>query len=234
MHGNDLACYQAYTAGALWGCPVTELSGTGLIADDLWLLAHSDVSGRPYVQPRALGLGLAGGLLSELVLAGALSVRHDDIAVLARRPPPDELLGRVLGQVAAEPAAHPVGELAYLARTAPADVAARLERSGYLAQDKGLLPWRGGRWRPTDRDSAFSPVLRVRAALDASRPLTIHAAMLAGLADACGLWFRLAQYLPALAVRPVHHAVAQLAPGLQELICQTEAAVDSAVLTHRI
>jgi hypothetical protein len=213
---------------------VTELGGTGLVADDLYLLAHNDVSGRAYVQPRALGLGLAGGLLCELVLAGAVSVHHDDIAVLARRPP-DELLARVLGQVAAEQEAHPVSEwLAYVARTAPADVAARLAASGYLTQGKSLLPWRGGRWVPTDRDSAFSPVLRVRAALDASRPLTIHAAVLAGLADACGLWFRLAQYLPGRAVRPVHHAVAQLAPGLQGLICQTKAAVDSAMLAHRL
>jgi hypothetical protein len=213
---------------------VTELSGTGLVADDLYLLAHSDVSGRPFVQPRALGLGLAGGLLSELVLAGAVSVRHDDIAVMGR-PPPDGLLVRVLGQVAAEPQAHPVREwLAYVARTGPADVAARLAASGYLAQDKSLLPWRGDRWRPTDRDSALSPVLRVRAALDANRPLTIHDAVLAGLADACGLWFRLAPYLPAKAVRPVHHAVAQLPPGLQDLISQTRAAVDSAVLAHRL
>ena len=213
---------------------MTELSGTGLVADDLYLLAHNDVSGKPYVQPRALGLGLAGGLLSELVLAGAVSVRHDDIAVMGR-PPPDELLVRVLGRVAAEQQAHPVSEwLAYVARTAPVDVAARLAASGYLAQDKGLLPWRGGRWVPTDRDSAFSPMLRVRAALDASRPLTMHAAVLAGLADACGLWFRLAPYLPAKAVRPVHHAVAQLPPGFQDLISQTRAAVDSALLAHRL
>jgi hypothetical protein len=205
-----------------------------MVADDLWLLAHSDVSGKPFVQPRALGLGLAGGLLSELVLAGALSVRHDDIAVV-RRPPPDELLVRVVRQVVAEPEAHPVADwLAYLARTAPADVAERLAASGYLAQAKSLLPWRDGRWRPTDRDSAFSPVLRVRAALDASRPLAIYDAVLAGLADACGLGFRLAPYAPARPLQPLRHAVAQLAPGLQELISRTRVAVDSAVLAHRL
>jgi Golgi phosphoprotein 3 (GPP34) len=215
---------------------VTDLSGTGLVADDLWLLAHSDVSGKPYMQPRALGLVLAGGLLAELVLAGAVSIRHDDIAVmLARRPPPDELLARVLGQVAGEPQAHPVGQwLAYLALTAPADVAARLAASGYLVQDKSPLPWRGARWVPTDRDSAFAPVLRVRAALDASRPLAVHDAVLAGLADACGLGSRLAPYAPARPLRPLHHAVAQLPPSLQDLISQARAAVDSAVLAHRL
>lgn len=214
---------------------MTELGGTGRVADDVYLLAHNDVSGKPYLQPRALGFGLAGGLLAELVLAGALRVRYDGITVLARRPPPDELLVRVLGQVAAEPAAYPVGEwLAYVARTAPAGVAVRLAGSGYLAPGKSLLPWRGGRWVPTDRDSAFSPVLRVRAALDASVPLTAYGAVLAGLADACGLGFRLAQYLPARAARPVHHAVAQLPPSLQDLIAQTRVAVASAVFAHRL
>jgi Golgi phosphoprotein 3 (GPP34) len=212
------------------------LSGTGRVADDVWLLAHNDVSGRPYVQPRAMGLGLAGGLLSELALTGALSVRHDGIVVMqARRPPPDELLVRVLSQMAREPVAHPVGEwLAYLARSAPADVAARLAASGYLAQGKSLLPWRGSRWRPTDRDSAFSPVLRVRAAADASRPLATCDAVLAGLADACGLGFRLAPYTPAQRARPLHNAVAQLPPGLRSLIACTRTAVDSAVLTRRL
>jgi hypothetical protein len=144
------------------------------------------------------------------------------------------LLCRVLGQLAGEPVAHPVGDwLAYLARTAPAGVAARLHACGYLAQGKGLLPWRGGRWRPTDRDSAFAPVLRVRAVLDAGQPLTAPGVMLAGLADACGLWFRLAQYTPNRALRPLHHAVAQLDPGLAGLISHTKTAVDSAVLAHR-
>jgi hypothetical protein len=212
-----------------------SLEGTGRIADDLWLLAHNDVTGRPYIQPRPMGLGLAAGLLAELSLAGAVSVRRDDITpVRVRRPPADELLLRVLGLLAGEPDAHPVADwLAYLARTAPSGVAARLAASGYLAEDKSLLPWRGGRWRPTDRDSAFSPVLRVRAVLDAGQPLTAHGVMLAGLADACGLGFRLAEYTPNRALRPLHHAVAQLDPGLAGLITHTKAAVDSAVLAHR-
>jgi Golgi phosphoprotein 3 (GPP34) len=212
-----------------------SLDGTGRVGDDLWLLAHDDVTGKPYVQPRPLGLGLAGGLLAELALAGAVNVRGDDITVLAvRRRPTDALLAQVLGQIEGEPDAHPVGEwLAYLARTAPAEVAARLEACGYLAQAKSLLPWRN-RWVPTDRDSAFAPVLRVRAVLDAARPLTASGVALAGLADACGLGFRLAYYAPGRPVRPLHQAIAQLAPGLQDLIAHTKAAVDSAVLAHRV
>ena len=38
------------------------LRGTGLVADDLYLLAHDGQTGRPLLQPRSLGIGLAGAL----------------------------------------------------------------------------------------------------------------------------------------------------------------------------
>jgi hypothetical protein len=43
---------------------VTGLSGTGRLADDLYLLAHHEITGKPHLQPRAAGLGLAGALLA--------------------------------------------------------------------------------------------------------------------------------------------------------------------------
>jgi Golgi phosphoprotein 3 (GPP34) len=212
------------------------LDGTGRVGDDLYLLAHNDVTGKPYIQPRPLGLGLAGGLLAELVLDGAISLANDQITVADDcRPPGEELAGHVLGLVAGEREAHPVRDwLAYLARTAPTEVARRLAAAGYLAQARRLLPWRSGRWVPVDRDSAFAPVLRARAALDPARPLTAQGVVLAGLAESCGLGFRLAQYAPAHGARPVHQMAVQLGPSLGDLIAQTKAAVDSAVLTHRV
>ena len=124
--------------------------------------------------------------------------------------------------------------LAYLARTAPAGVASRLAAAGYLAPAGRWLPWRGGRWVPAERDSAFAPVLRARAALDASRPLTVHAGVLTGLAEACGLGFRLAEYAPAHGARPAEQVTAQLGPSLGDLIAQTRTAVDSALLANRV
>jgi hypothetical protein len=86
---------------------------------------------------------------------------------------------------------------------------------------------------PADRDNAFAPVLRARAALDASRPLTTHAAVLTALAGACGLGFRLAEYAPAGRTRPIGQVTGCLDPSLGGLIAQTRTAVDSAVLAHR-
>jgi len=210
------------------------LAGTGRVADDLWLLAHDDVTGRAFVQPRPLGLGLAAGLLAELVLTGSLSLAGEQFRVTAGRwPPADDLAARVLGLVAGEREQHPVRDwLAYLARTAPEDVAARLAACGYLARAGGWVPWRGGRWVPADRDSAFAPLLRARAVLDAGRPLTAEGVVLAGLGEACGLGFRLAAYAPKPA-RPLDAAVALLDLGLRDLIACTKAAVSSAVLAHR-
>ncbi len=64
------------------------------------------------------------------------------------------------------------------------------------------------------------------------RPLSAYGAVLAGLALAAGLGFRLDQYETA-AGRSIEEAVGQLGPGLQELIAQTQAAIDSALLSHR-
>jgi hypothetical protein len=212
------------------------LAGTGRVGDDLYLLAHNDVTGKPYIQPRPLGLGLAGGLLAELVLTGALNVRDNEITVPdGCRPPADELARNVLGSVAREPETHPVHDwLAYLARTASTGVAHRLTAAGYLAPAGRWFPWRPDRWVPVDRDSAFAPLLRVRAVLDPARPLTAEGAVLAGLADACGLGYRLAEYAPAGETRSVDQVTAHLGPSLRDLTAQTRAAVDSALLAHRV
>jgi hypothetical protein len=215
---------------------VAGLSGTGRLADDLYLMAHHEVSGKPYVQPRALGLGLAGGLLAELMLLGNISlVPHGVVVVADRTPPEDGLTRSVLGLVAGEHERHPVRDwLLFVARTAAGEVARRLEQSGYVTRAGGRGPWRSGRWVPVDADSAFAPLLRTRSVLDSTRPLSAQGAVLAGLAIACGLGFRLVQYAPSKTGRSLDEAVGQLDPGLRELIAQTQAAVDSALLSHRV
>ena len=210
------------------------LSGTGLVADDLYLLAHDDRTGRPLLPPRPLGTGLAGALLTELMLARCIGLRSDTAVVIGPDVPPAAVAGHVLLKlIAGEPSPFPVRAwLGFLSQTAARDVALRLEQAGYLARVRSRVPGRPGRMVPVNPDWAFAPMLRVRSALDPARPLTAHAAALAGLAVACGLGFRLSQY-QTQAGRPVQDAVAQLGAGLQELIAQTQTAVDSAVLSHR-
>ncbi|HEY5990080.1 MAG TPA: GPP34 family phosphoprotein [Streptosporangiaceae bacterium] len=213
-----------------------QLGGTGRLADDLYLMSHHEVSGKPHLHPRAIGLGLAGALLAELVLLGKLCIRPGVVIVADPTPPAEELASLVLGLVQNEREQHTAQVwLLYLARTATEDVAQRLAKSGYLARVSARRPWSSERWAPVDPDCAFTPLVRILPALDSSRPLTADGTALAGLAAACGLSPRMLLYAPPKATRRnLDEVVAQLGPDLRHLIAETQAAVDSALLSHRV
>jgi hypothetical protein len=213
--------------------PVPGLGGTGYLADDLYLMSHRERTGRLLLSARAAGLGLAGGLLAELMLAGCVGVAGGQLGASGLAQPDNQLAARVLGVLASEQPPRPVADwLAFLSRTASADVAGRLERAGYVVAAPAL-PWRAARWRPADPDCAFAPVTRVKSALSPGRPAGVQDLALAGLAAACGLGARLAIYLPPGSRSRMEQAAAQLDPGLRELIAQTQATVGAALLAHR-
>jgi hypothetical protein len=200
----------------------------------LYLIGHHEVTGRVHLSPRAAGLGLAGALLAELVLAGAITVEAGTVMPAWPGQADDQLTAAVAGQIAGETRNRPVADwLAFLARTAPVDVAARLASAGYLAPAR-RRPWQAARFVPVDPDCAFAPIARLKAALHPDRPGDAQAIALAGLAAACGLGPRLALYLPAGARTRTDALVSLLTPDLHEVITQTQAAVDAAVLAHRM
>jgi len=214
---------------------VAGLSGTGRLGDDLYLVAHHEITGKPHLQPRALGLGVAGGLLGELLLAGSVRVWRG--LVIPGRPtmPHDDLARQVLGQVIGEHEHLPLPDwLAFLARTASGDIARRLAASGYLTPAPARRLGRGRRWVPVDADSAFAPLVRVKTALDSARPVTAQHVLLGGLASACGLGHQLSLYLPPDAHQRLAHMIRRLDPGSRELVAATQTAVDSALLAHRV
>jgi hypothetical protein len=211
----------------------SRLAGTGLIADDLYLLAHDDRTGRPALKGRPLGIGLAGGLLAELLLDGSSSLQRDGTITAHRRRPADDLERRVLDQIAAEGKPCPLRTLLlFFARSVAGDVASRLEQAGYLRHAGSRIPGRAGRWVPVDATWALTAVVRARSALDPARPADPRHVVLAGLAGACGLRFRLAQFkVPGN--RTIEEATARLDPDLRYLIAQTQVSCDSAMLSHR-
>jgi hypothetical protein len=215
--------------------PAPSLAGTGRLADDLYLMAHHERTGRPLLAPRAAGLGLAGGLLSELILADAIGICHDDV-ITGPAPPDDVLAATVLSQVADEAAPRPVADwLAVLSRTAHDAVARRLEQAGYLVAVEAR-PWHPLRWVPSDPDCAFAPVARLKSALDVARPTDADAQTLAlaGLAEACGLSSRLTAYLPAGSRSRMEQAARRPDADLREVIACTQATVGAALLAHRL
>lgn len=213
---------------------MTGLRGTGRLADDLYLLAHHETTGKPHLQPRAAGLGLAGGLLAEQMLAGRLRCWRGLIIPAGDGRADDDLAGRLLGLVSSEREHRPPRDwLLYLAPTATGDVAARLAGAGYLRRAPGRRFGHGARWVPVDPDCAFAPLVRVKTALRSPGLDTQHT-VLAALAAASGLSHQLALYLPPQAGRRLAETAGRLGPGLRELIAQTQAAVDSALLSHRV
>lgn len=225
--GIQPAGYQPYGAAA------GGLGGTGRVADDLYLLAHDDRTGRSSLGPRSLGIGLAGALLAELMLPGDIGIGRDGSVAAHRSRPRDDLGRRAGDQIAAEPAPRPLRDwLLFFARSAAEDVACRLERAGYLEHVRSWIPGRPARWVPIDPNVAYAPMLRVGSALDPARSLDPRHAALTGLAGACGLGFRIAQsHKPG--DRSADEVAGQLPPHMRHLIAVTQAAVDSAVLSHR-
>lgn len=210
------------------------LAGTGRLADELWLLAHDDRTGRPFLHPRAAGLGVAGGLLGELLLARVIRCEPSVVMSPEARPPGDALAWQVAGVIAREPVVLDAGTwVQYLARTAAGDVARRLANDGCLTAVPGR--WRRGkRWQPADPDQAFAPITRAKAALDPAVPVMAGSGALAGLAIACGLGPRLLAYAPPGRCRDPDEVIAALPDGLREVITQVRATVDSAVLAQRM
>lgn len=216
---------------------MARLRGTGRVADDLYLLAHDDVTGKPFLQRLALGIGLAGGLLAELMFTGTIWIGSDRIEFTRRGQPKDELSRHVLGLLLAEPDGHPLRDwLLFLSTRSAVDVGRRLEQAGYLVAVRSRRPWRSTRLRPANSDAAFAaPFIRVRAVLDPARPATLSDVVLAGLAAACGLGPRVWPYAPAGGARKtLQAAIRDLDPGLRDLIATTQATVDSALLSHRV
>ncbi|MFC7643242.1 GPP34 family phosphoprotein [Streptosporangium lutulentum] len=106
-----------------------DLSGTRL-ANDLFFVMHDNATGRMRLHARLTGLGLAAAILGELMLAGRITVElaagRTRLVVLDAAPPGDTLTRAALDHIVAEPSHRFRTWLQFLARTALADVAARM------------------------------------------------------------------------------------------------------------
>jgi hypothetical protein len=102
-----------------------------LLADEFFLIAHEERTGRSRLHPRATGLGLAAGLLGELMLTGRVRLSDGDLYVVNRNPPTDALAHEVLELLLAQPQHRDLGTwLAFLAQDSAVKVGERLARVG--------------------------------------------------------------------------------------------------------
>jgi hypothetical protein len=201
------------------------------LANDLFFVLHDDITGRMRLSPRLTGLGLAAAVLGELMLAGRVAVELTTgwvgLSVVDAAPTGDALTQTALDHIAAEPSHRFRIWLQFLARTAHADVAARMTADGLLRPAGGRL---SRRQAPVLANAAAWPGGRLNLAIQRRQPLNTQDGVLLGLLVATSggrlvLWDQNPTYLSA--------SIAALPASLQELIAQTEAAVGDAVISRR-
>jgi hypothetical protein len=208
----------------------------GRLTDDLYLICFAEQTGRAVVTDAVAALGLAGGLLAELVLGGHLLV-HDGLLYPAAgvAAPSDLPLWEVLHAVAGQRRPQPVETwLRFLATDAATDVRRRMCAAGLLVRVRTRRLGAKERYLPTDSNTAAWPAIRLANQLCSGQPVPLQEAVLAGLVHAAGL-------LKHVLWGPEHapgfgHAdhLRQLLPTpLAVVVAHTEAAVGQHVLTRR-
>jgi hypothetical protein len=211
-----------------------------VLADQFFLIAHEDRTGRSRLHPRATGLGLAAAMLAELMLEGRVRVFEGDLHVVSRQPPRDSLSHDLLDLLLAQPQHRDVRTwLAYLSQDAAVKVGERLMRSGavepvtrrkMLSTQTLYMPNTAAQ-----RNAAAWAPARLANMLVRGLELSVSDRMLAGLVAATGLTryvlYDFELHRQALLMLP--SAVNSLPGELRELIEYTEASVGSVLTVGR-
>jgi len=212
----------------------------GVLADQYFLIAHEDRTGRSRLHPRATGLGLAAALLGELVLDGRIGITDGDLVILDRHPPGDALAHDILDLLIAQPQHREVRTwLAFLSQDAAIRVGERLMRLGAVepVTRRKMLTVQT-LYMPNNAEqrnaAAWAPA-RLANLLVRGIEMTISDRVLAGLVAATGLTrhvlydFEMHRH----AFHSLPSAIGSLPSDLRELIEYTEASVGSALTVGR-
>lgn len=211
------------------------------------------------LHPRLTGLGLAAAVVGELMLAGRVAIvgsegrarltplhpghapvtdpapgaAHASGAAHGPGVPPmiDEVAQTALGHIVAEPTHSLQTWLRFLARTAHADVAARLIAAGLLRPPSGRrLPRRSRPPVPVDPNVALWPAGRLNLAIQRGQRLDVRDALLLGLVVATTV-ARTVLWEPES--RHLADSIAGLPAQYRELIAQAKAVIGAAVISPR-
>ncbi|WP_433385734.1 GOLPH3/VPS74 family protein [Actinoplanes sp. CA-142083] len=211
-----------------------------MLADQYFLIAHQDRTGRSRLHPRATGLGLAAALLGELILEGRIGIADGDIVILDRHPPADSLTHDILDLLIAQQRHREVRTwLAFLSQDAEVRVGERLVRLGavdlitrrrMLSTEVVYMPN-----SPEQRNAAAWAPARLANLLVRGIELSLTDRVLVGLVAATGLT-RHVLYdfeMHRQAFQSLPSAVGALPGDLRDLIEFTEASVGSVLTVGR-
>ncbi|GIF06698.1 GOLPH3/VPS74 family protein [Actinoplanes siamensis] len=212
-----------------------------MLADQYYLIAHEDRTGRSRLHPRATGLGLAAALLSELVLEGRIGVTDGDLFVLDRHPPADALEHDILDLLIAQPQHRDVRTwLAFLSQDAGLRVGERLMRLGAVEPivRRRMLGSPQITYMPNSaqqRNAAAWASTRLANLLVRGMELSVVDQLLVSLVSATGLTrhvlYGFEQYPHAFQYVP--NAAFALPSDLREIVEYTEASIGSVLTVGR-
>lgn len=207
------------------------------IADDFYLMALDERTGKPRLHAHAMALGLSAALLSELVLADLIAVRDDRLRLLAPASPTvDPVHAKMLAHIVAEPHHQINVWLSFFAQTATEAVADRLVDSGHLRVEtsRGLLRSKPV-YVPIDLVDVAWRSLRIARVISQRDVRTWEDLTLIGLLCGTGLIEMVTANTAADLHDNIRAIVAGLAeePSLHALIFQVEALIAANVLGQR-
>jgi hypothetical protein len=211
-----------------------------VLADQYFLIAHEDRTGRSRLHPRATGLGLAGALIGELILEGRIGIAEGDLIILDRHPPTDALAHDILDLLIAQSRHRDVRTwLAFLSQDSAARVGERLMRLGavepvvrrrMLSTQTLYMPNSA-----EQRNAAAWAPARLANLLVRGVEMSVSDRLLVGLIAATGLTrhvlydFEMHRH----AFQTLPNAVESLPSDLRELVEITEASVGSVLTVGR-
>ncbi|MFG3685454.1 GPP34 family phosphoprotein [Micromonospora sp. NPDC047740] len=206
-----------------------------LLADEFFMLAHDDQSGRPRLPHSSITFGLAAALLAELGSARWIHFERGDLTILDRRAPDDWLQHQVLAQLIASPQ-HTATRtwLAYLAATSYDLVAKRLLQAGmvrpvtYRRMFKTVTVF-----EPTDMNVAAWSWARLVGSLRQLEPLDTFDLALAGIAREVRLDQWILQGTSHASTAYLRQLLAEAPPPMRDLLAALNAAIGNAVMSHR-
>jgi Golgi phosphoprotein 3 (GPP34) len=210
------------------------------LADQFFLIAHEDRTGRSRLHPRATALGLAAALVGELMLLQRVRISGGELGVVSREPPGDALAHTVLDLLIAQPQHREVRTwLAFLAQEAAIGVGERLLRAGVvesvtrrklLSAQTVYMPM-----SPDQRNAAAWAPARLANLLVQGRAMDVADRTLAGLVLATGLTRHVLWDVAAhrAGISHLYAVVDTLPADLRELVEHAQASVGSVLAAGR-
>lgn len=214
----------------------TYQSGTGRLADDLFLIAHDDYSGKAAATSKTLDPALAGALLGELLLDGRIAVTNGQVFVANDRLRKEPVADMILDEIIRRGDGHAVRAwVRFLAPRVRNQIGDRLVSAGWVRRERARrLNLRATvRWPGVDPNRVAVPRAVLTTILErANEPMDTRTATLAALVRSGGV-LRVLSLVDRSATERIATSRRLLPPGLRDLLDGVDATIAASAVPAR-